>query len=95
MSTDLVVPSIDCGRNCPGHNLYDLSQSRASHDLSKEFKGQSLDVRKMTGKQFQDFVALRKGSFPSVLQTFGAVAQYSSNFGNNYKYDGTRGNSCP
>ena len=57
-SSDLFVPSPDCGSTCSGHNIYYPSASTTSHDLEKTFEityGGGADVQ---GKEYTDVVTI-------------------------------------
>ena len=57
-SSDLFLPSIDCGSTCSGHQTYDPSASSSSQDLGKTFALAYGDGSTVSGEQYTDEVSI-------------------------------------
>jgi cathepsin D len=57
-SSDLFLPSIDCGSTCSGHKTYDPSTSSTSQDLGKTFALAYGDGSTVSGEQYSDVVSI-------------------------------------
>ncbi|OJA10876.1 hypothetical protein AZE42_06013 [Rhizopogon vesiculosus] len=88
-SSDIVLPSVECGVSCDGHNKYDPSTSSTAVDLGKPFVLAYL-TGNVEGEQFADNVAI--GGYTAVGQTLGAATIYSPTFSSTtFKPDGLAG----
>lgn len=57
-SSDLFVPSTNCGESCDGHKLYNSSASSTSKDLGQEFTFTTRDGSEVNGELFTDVVTI-------------------------------------
>jgi cathepsin D len=57
-SSDLFVPSNNCGSTCSGHDAYDPSESSTSQDLNKTFAIGYGSGATVSGEQYSDNVII-------------------------------------
>ncbi|KAH9973351.1 acid protease [Lactifluus volemus] len=88
-NSELIVPSIGCGAECSGHNLYNPKASSTSKDLSKTFNLKESSGSKYSGSQYDDIVSIG-GYFHAVHQNLGATNEISAEF-EGVQFDGIMG----
>ncbi|KAH9958947.1 acid protease [Russula dissimulans] len=89
-SSDLFVPSSNCGSSCSGHNTYDPSASTDSQDLGISFSITFGDGSSVSGEQYSDVVSV--AGLTANNQTLGLATSYSTGFQNNqFAPDGLMG----
>jgi len=75
-SSDLFVPSSNCGSSCSGHNTYDPSASADSQDLGIPFSITFGDGSSAIGEQYSDVVSV--AGLTANRQTLGLATSYST-----------------
>jgi len=78
-SSDLFVPSTECGSTCAGHqDYYDPSASDTSVNLDKTFTIEYGGGAVVSGDQYTDVVTV--AGLTATTQTLGAATQYNAGF---------------
>ena len=57
-SSDLFLPSVDCGSSCSGHKTYDPSSSANSQDLGVSFEIHLVNGASVSGEEYSDVVQI-------------------------------------
>ncbi|KAH9958948.1 acid protease [Russula dissimulans] len=89
-SSDLFLPSSNCGTTCSGHATYNPDDSSTSQDLGKQFTLTYGDGSSVSGTEYTDRVEI--AGLTADSQTLGAADQYSTGFNiDNFPPDGLMG----
>ncbi|CAG8659600.1 12171_t:CDS:2, partial [Acaulospora colombiana] len=89
-SSDLFLPSSNCGQSCNGHKTYDPSASSTSQDTGNPFSLSYGDGSTVSGEVFTDAVSV--AGLAAQDQAVGAATEYSSGLqSSNFPADGLMG----
>lgn len=88
-SSDLFLPSSNCGSSCSGHTKYNPSKSSTAKDAKKRFSLAYGDGSTVSGEQYTDTVNF--GGLIATKQRLGAASTYSGFESSRFPPDGLMG----